>query len=308
MRVALGSSNPAIGESAAKHGNELLQRGFTIGQVVHDYGGVCQTITELAVEKSAPITPSEFQTLNLCLDDAIAEAVTEYGKLRAHEGTERLGFLAHELRNLLNSASLAFEVLKTGSVGVGGSTGAVLARGLAGLRRLVDRELADVRLGAGVQQRETLVVRDLLEDVEVAATMDANARGLSFSIASVARDVTVHADRHVLASVVTNLLQNAFKFSHAGGHVVLRARATPDRVLIDVEDECGGLPPGKPEELFVPFEQRGVDRTGLGLGLAVCVRGAKANDGEIRVLNRPGTGCVFTLDLPREPPSPVGAS
>ena len=297
LRLAL-NANPAIGQSAAKHGNELLHRGFTIAQVVHDYGGVCQTITELAVEKAAPITAKEFQVLNLCLDDAIAEAVTEYGRLREHEGTERLGHLAHELRNLLNTAFLAFDVLATGSVGVGGSTGAVLRRSLAGLRDLIDRELAEVRLGAGVLHRETIVIRDFIEDVEVAATMDANARGLQFSVTSVARDVTVHADRQILASVVANLLQNAFKFTRPGGHVTLRARATADRVLIDVEDECGGLPPGKMEQLFRPYQQRSTDRTGLGLGLAICNRGAHANDGEMHVLNHPGTGCVFTIDLP----------
>lgn len=304
LRLALtanevaGNSAP-LKESAAKHGNELLQSGFTIAQVVRDYGGVCQTITELAVEKAAPITAREFQTLNLCLDDGIAEAVTEYGRLREHEGTERMGHLAHELRNLLNSAFLAFDVLKSGSVGMGGSTGAVLARSLAGLRRLVDRELAEVRLSAGVHHRETVVVREFIEDVEVAAMLDANARGLDFSVVSVANDVTVHADRQILASVVANLLQNAFKFTPSGGHVALRVQATADRVLIKVEDQCGGLPPGKAEELFRPFDQRGADRTGLGLGLAMCHHGAQVNDGEIHVHNRPGTGCDFTLDLPR---------
>jgi signal transduction histidine kinase len=298
LRLAL-NPNPAIGQSAAKHGNELLHGGFTIAQVVHDYGGVCQTITELAVEKAAPITAKEFQVLNLCLDNAIAEAVTEYGRLREQEGTERLGHLAHELRNLLNSAFLAFDVLATGSVGVGGSTGAVLRRSLAGLRALIDRELAEVRLGAGVVYRETIVICDFIEDVEVAAMMDANARGLQFSVVSVARDVTVHADRQILASVVANLLQNAFKFTRAGGHVALRARATAERVFIDVEDECGGLPADKAERLFRAYEQGSNDRTGLGLGLAICDRGARINDGEIHVLDHPGTGCVFTLDLPR---------
>ena len=304
LRRAL-HANPAIGESAIKHGNELLQGGFTIAQVVRDYGDVCQTITELAVEKSAPITTEEFQALNLCLDDAIADAVTEYGRLRAHEGTERLGHLAHELRNLLSSAFLAFQVLKTGSVGVGGSTGAVLARSLAGLRDLIDRELAEVRLGAGIQHREAVVVRDFIEDVEVAAALDASARNLQFSVASVAKDVTVYADRQILTSVVANLLQNAFKFTRAGGHVSLRAHATRDRVLIDVEDQCGGLPPGATDELFHPFEQRSSDRTGLGLGLAICQRGARLNGGRIHVVNHAGTGCVFSLDLPRQaPPTP----
>jgi len=161
LRYAL-DPNPAMGRTAAQHGSELLRGGFTIAQVVHDYGGVCQAITELAVETAAPITASDFQVLNLCLDNAIADAVSEYSRLREHEGTERLGILAHELRNLLNSAVLSFDMLKTGSVGMGGSTGAVLGRSLAGLRRLIDRELADVRLSAGILHRETVLVRDFI--------------------------------------------------------------------------------------------------------------------------------------------------
>jgi signal transduction histidine kinase len=299
LRRAL-APNSAIGDSGAKHGNELLDRGFTIAQVVHDYGGICQTITELADEKSASITPREFQTLNLCLDNALAGAVTEYGRLREHEGTERLGRLSHELRNLLNTSLLAYDVLKTGTVGVGGNTGALLARSLGGLRNLLDRELAEVRLGAGILHRETVVVRNFIEDVEVAATMDANARGLEFSVTSVTRDVTVFADRQILTSVVSNLLQNAFKFTRSCSHVSLRARTTAERVLIDVEDQCGGLPVGKVDELFRPFQQQGSDRSGLGLGLDICQRGARANDGEIYVVNQSGIGCIFTVALPRQ--------
>ena len=303
LRAALNADlvpNTEIAASAAKHGNEMLHSGFTVGQVVRDYGGICQTITQLAIEMSAPITAQEFQTLNLCLDDAIAGAVTEYGRLRAREDVVRTGHRAHEMRNLLNSAFLAVGALREGTVGLSGSTGAILTRSLQGLRDLIDRELADVRLGADVHHREAIIVREFIEDVEIAATMDASAHDLQFSVDSATKDTTVLADRQILASVVANLLQNAFKFTRPGGLVTLRAHATADRVLIDVEDQCGGLPPGKAEELFRPFEQRGRDRTGLGLGLAISRRGAQANDGEIRVLNQPGTGCVFTVDLPRQ--------
>jgi signal transduction histidine kinase len=297
--LRFAQSTPAIGLSGSKHGGELLQHGFTIAQVVNDYGGICQTITALAVEMEASITAREFQTLNLCLDNAVAGAVTEYSRLREHEGTERLGLLAHELRNQLSSAVLAYQSLKTGTVGIGGSTGAVLGRSLAGLTNLIERQFAEVRLGSNIFHRETVVVREFIEDLEVTAAMEANARDLQFSVVSLADDVSVHADRQILTSVVSNMLQNAFKFTHPKGQVLLRAHASVDRVLIDVEDQCGGLPPGKVEELFRPYEQRGTDRTGLGLGLSICHRGAQANDGSIRVVNHPGAGCVFTIDLPR---------
>src|SRR5690242_16098115 len=122
-------TSPEISNSAIKHGHDLLRQGFTVSQVVHDYGDVCQAITELAVELNAPISTDDFRTLNRCLDDAIAGAVTEYGRERnqsgidgeSARGSERLGFFAHELRNLMNTSLLAFEVLKTGNVGVGGA-------------------------------------------------------------------------------------------------------------------------------------------------------------------------------------------
>src|SRR6185436_7017163 len=85
---------------------------------------------------------------------------------------------------------------------------------------------------------------------------------------------------------------------HAPGAVKLTARLTEARVLIEVEDECGGLPPGAADRMFVPFEQHGSDRTGLGLGLAIALKAVKANCGELRVRDLPGKGCVFTVDLP----------
>jgi|GEM_PF-1317208 len=67
-----------IGALAKLHGGDLLEQGFTLEQVIRDYGDVCQAVTNLAVETGAPILVDEFRTFNRCLDDAIAGAVTEY--------------------------------------------------------------------------------------------------------------------------------------------------------------------------------------------------------------------------------------
>ncbi len=109
---------------------------------------------------------------------------------------------------------------------------------------------------------------------------------------------TIEADRQLLGSAVGNLLGNAFKFTRPGGHVVLRTIVGGACVSIEIEDECGGLPPSQADELFRPFEQRGTDRTGLGLGLAISRRAVAANGGSMRVRDIPGKGCVFTIDLP----------
>ena len=77
------TSPGAIGSTATRHGRDLLALGFTVSQVVHDYGDICQAVTELAIEQNAPITTDEFKTLNRCLDTAIAEAVTEHARITA---------------------------------------------------------------------------------------------------------------------------------------------------------------------------------------------------------------------------------
>jgi signal transduction histidine kinase len=303
------TSSLAMGEGASRHGADLLKRGFTVAQVVHDYGGVCQAVTELADETNAPISADEFHTFNRCLDDAIAGAVTEY--MRQHEisitdqGTERLGDLAHELRNALGVAMLAYQTLRPGSVGLGGSTSTLLGRSLMRLSRLIDSSLAQVRLESGVRATERVAMRAFMEEVEVGATMEANVRDLTLEVTVAEPDVEVLVDRQLLAEAVNNLLQNAFKFTRPHSRVSLKASSTRDRVLIEVEDECGGLPPHKGDELFRPFQQRGADRTGLGLGLSISRRSVEADGGEIRVRDIPGTGCVFAIDLPRLSPAVV---
>jgi signal transduction histidine kinase len=308
LRLGLITS-PEISRSAVEHGHDLLRRGFSVSQVVHDYGDVCQAVTELAVELNAPITTEDFRTLNRCLDDAIAGAVTEYGRERTQSaidgesarGSERLGFFAHEMRNLMNTAIVAFEVLKTGSVGVTGGTGTVLLRSLMASRALINRSLAEVRVTHGIQNREQFLVSGFIEEVASASALEANARGIRLTVMPVEDGVAIEADRQVLAAVVGNLLQNALKFTRPRTTVTLRVGASAERVHIEIQDECGGLPSGNVEELFRPFEQRGADRTGVGLGLAFSRWGAQANGGRIYARSLPDKGCVFTVDLPRLP-------
>jgi signal transduction histidine kinase len=299
-------SSTAIGSSAALHGNELLRIGLTIGQVVHDYGDVCQAVTELALDQEIAITTSEFRILNRCLDNAIAGAVTEWGRQRevniASEEAERLGVLAHEQRNLITSALLAFQMLRKGTVGIGGSTGAVLARSLDAMRNINNRSLAAVRLSAGLQTPIRILLADFVEEEEVAASMDANARGLQFTVVRPEFGMAIEADRMILGSALANLLQNAFKFTRPKGQVFLRVRNVSGRVLIEVEDECGGLPKAIAESMFPTFERRGADRSGFGLGLSIARKGVEASGGTLQVRDLPGRGCVFTIDLPAAKP------
>jgi signal transduction histidine kinase len=301
-----GTSAPfpagAIGATAARHGADLLRLGFTVSQVVHDYGDICQTITALAVEQRAPISVEEFNTLNRCLDTAIAEAVTEHARVtaeaRSAEEIERLGHAAHELRDNLNTAILAFHTLKRGAVAINGSMGAVLGRSLMGLREVVDRNLSAVRLEAGKQRRTRLPVVAFIDEIAATGMLHSEYRDIRFTVDAIDPALSIDADPQLLASAVMNLVHNAFKNTPSGGHVVLRARAEEGRLLIETEDECGGLPQSE-ADLFQQFgDRRGGDRSGLGLGLSIARKAVRANGGDIRIRNMPGKGCVFVIDMP----------
>jgi signal transduction histidine kinase len=304
-RPASGTSE--IAQIARLHGHDLLRQGFTVSQVVHDYGDVCQVITELAIEAKTPISTEDFRTLNRCLDDAIAGAVAEYGRQHLQSGidgestrgSERLGFLVHELRNLTQTALVAFEVLKTGSVGIAGNTGNVLHRTLLATRDLIAHSVTEIRLTQDGQRPEQLSVAAFIQDIVETAALLGNPRGVHLAVLPFEDRLTIEGDRQILSAALTNLLQNAFKFTRPHSKVTLRVRSSAERILFEVQDECGGLPAGDVNDLFHPFEQRGADRSGLGLGLAFSRWAVEMNHGRLYARTIHGEGCVFTVDMPR---------
>jgi signal transduction histidine kinase len=306
LEALAGFAAPAaagIEETSGPHGADLLRAGCSYSQVVHDYGSVCQEVTWLAHKKNVSITPDEFRTLNRCLDDAIAGAVTEFARLREaaieHVESHHVGVLARELRNPLAAALLSYQVLKTGTISIGGSTGTELGRNLRRVSALIDRTMAQVRLDAGVQAPERLSVFAFVEELEVGATLEANARGLTLSVTPAERGVEVEVDRQLLSAAVSNLIQNGLQFTRPGGHITLMSSSTSDRVHIAVEDECGGLPSGAERTLARAFAPPSDAGAGLGPGLSIARQSVLAIGAELRVRDIPGRGCVFTIDLPR---------
>jgi len=302
------SGRSEIGEAAARHGHELLRLGYTVDQVVHDYGDLCQAITDLAHERDAPFSIDEFRTLNHCLDNAIADAVTEFSYQRdfsmatqhALEEGERMGSFAHELRNFLHTATLAFAAAKAGNLPLFGATGAVLERSLAGLGKLIEHSIEDARKPSGDAAKWTLFsLSDFINETKHAANLAAQLRGCGFVVTPVDARLAVSGNRELLYSALGNLIQNAIKFTRPHSEVTLNAYAIADKILIEVKDHGGGLPPGKAEQMFLPFTQFGADKSGLGLGLSIARRSVELNDGVLSVRDIPGVGCIFTISLPR---------
>jgi len=158
---SLSGEEPALAEStrtANSDGDELFEQGYTVGEVVHGYGDVCQVITQLAIEMNAPVTLREFRTFNRLLDNAIADAVSSFILHRempakgdgAYDLHQHLGSVAEEQRKLLDAALVALDAVKYGNVGLMGATGSILEESLKKLRLLIDRSLPEVRLATGM--------------------------------------------------------------------------------------------------------------------------------------------------------------
>jgi signal transduction histidine kinase len=303
--IAAAAGRPydvAVAQSAGAHGKALQGLGYTLSHVVHAYGAICQAITEIAIERDAAITTQEFRALNRCLDTAIAGAVTVFQAERNeslnNRETQHLGFLAHELRNALATVNTSLRLIKGGTVGFGGSIGQVLDRALKRQQELIDRALAEVRLRVDPKvHRESASFLQLTDQLLSGMEPEARSRQQTLQV-DVEPGLEIDADQYLLFSAVSNLVQNAIKYSHAGALIRIRAWRNGGQAIIEVEDECGGLPPSFPSDLFKPFEQHHGNRQGLGLGLTIAHRAIVLNDGTIDVRNLPGRGCIFCITLP----------
>lgn len=297
-------NNMIIKGGAATHGKESLRLGYTISQVVHSYGAVCQSITEFVQTKSYTITSQEFQGLNLSLDCAIAEALTEYQKSESEKAVKmeikRLGFLMHELKNSLSAATAAHQMIQKGLVGGAGVTAEVMSRSHDRMRRLIESADVEIRFRGHVKLDRTQIrLIDLVSEVTKTLTVKAGSPEIRLKL-DVDPAIELTADRNLIFSALSNLVNNAMKFTKKPGVVSVRGKELRGHILVEVEDECGGLPEGDIEELFKPFSQAGSDKTGMGLGLPLSRRAIELNMGTLTARNIPKKGCVFTIDLPKD--------
>lgn len=285
----------------AHHGGFRFREGLELDDVVHDYGDLCTAITQECEVAHVPVELDEYRILNLCIDEAIALAVTEFS--RNHdaridaESTEQIGFIAHELRNALASATMAYDVMRREHLNLDGRTGDVVARAHSRLRRLVDELVSGVRLKAGKLRKEHFGLVGLAKDVVALGHLAAQARGIHFDIAG-EPTIVVDADPQLLTSVLYNLIQNAIKFSTEGCQVNIRVLRKSGHASVEVEDCCGGLADNVATEMFQAFAQHAPNRSGLGLGLTLSREIIEAHSGSLSVRSLPGKGCVFVVELP----------
>ncbi len=292
---------PPMSARPEQHGEQRLGLGFDVAEVVREYGMLHECILEIAAEAGLAVDRREEALVVKWLNAGIADAVSQYVKQRdlelQRQHSEHLGFIAHELRNPLGSARLAFERLRRKELAAS-RTVDILDRGLRRTSEMIDSVLSHASLKMGVVPRTTSVaLRPFLQEIEADAGAEALDKGIQ-TVVSAPEDLVIEADPRLLRSAVSNLLHNALKFSCDQSTVTVSAGRAEGRVSIEVTDACGGLPPGKVEELFDPLVQRGENRTGFGLGLGIALQAAEAHNGTIKVRDMPGKGCTFVVDLP----------
>lgn len=298
----LESIEKKIVSSAADHGKELLRLNYTLSHVVHSYGAICQAVTELAQRRHADIATREFNDLNLCLDIAIAAAVSEFQFQSVQASEEReiqhLGSLVHEIRNALSSATIAHEMIQQGLVGNSGSTARVLGENLVRMRNLVDRSLSEVRMRTDpVLHIEKFHLNVLVDQILLTAQSEAGKKKQNLN-SDIVQGIELETDRQLLLSAIANLVQNALKYSKNGGQISVRAGVSAKNVIIEVEDDCGGISDELMKHIFKPFVSGAFDKSGLGLGLTIVQKAIFLLQGKISVRDHSGSGCAFLIDIP----------
>jgi signal transduction histidine kinase len=289
-------------EHAREHGMQRLRLGFNVDEVVREYGMLVTCILDLAHEKQLALEPSEYRTLFACVHSGTADAVAQYVWQREQEqqrhASEHLGFIAHELRNPLTTARMAVDVLREGALSQGGRVAESLESSLLRLSTLIENALTQAWLKSGaIPELAEIDVAELLGEVVQDQAFEAEHKQIDVAVI-VAPGLLARADPRMLRSIVGNLLHNALKFTPNGGRVVLRGLRRDERLILEIEDSCGGLPVDKIRRMFEPYTQNAQDRSGFGLGLAIAMQAAQAHGGTIAVRNVPGHGCVMVVDLP----------
>ncbi|HKQ68468.1 MAG TPA: HAMP domain-containing sensor histidine kinase, partial [Polyangiaceae bacterium] len=292
--------------TAGKHGLQRLRIGFDLDSVVREYGILQRCIIEVADHDGVVIGVKEHLVLIEAIVGGIADAVTQYSRQRDAElhrqANEHFAFVAHELRNPLSSAQLALGALQRNGRLAPDAMSRVLGRGLDRMRDLIESTLSLAISTEGTEiRRQDVHLFALVSDAVLESEAAAHDKTVVVKV-SPDDGLRVEADDRLLRSALTNLIGNAVKFTHRDGVVHVHWSATDDRVIIDVDDGCGGLPAGAAEKMFAPFVQVGQDRSGFGLGLAIARQAVVAHGGNLRVRNHPGEGCTLSIELPRATP------
>jgi signal transduction histidine kinase len=299
LRSATGESAEMSG--AEEHGRSRMRSGINIGGLAEEMTLVGETVLDLIDEVKRSVPMEEARKLFQAIGRGVAASVRAYAALRDREiveqATQHYSFIAHEIRGPLQAARLTATLLLRGQESKRQKYFEQLDNAIARASQLIDDSIVQARLFSNPRVSARPIAVSQMADT-ICAEIEEEAQAKSITIMKDIDTIEVEADQRLLLSAITNLMRNAVKFSSAGGQVTFRARTLGDRILLEVEDTCGGMADDLPPKLFQPFVQEKAERGGFGLGLLITKRAVEAHHGSVRVVNRPNEGCTFVLDLP----------
>jgi signal transduction histidine kinase len=245
--------------------------------------------------------PSEVRQLSAAFAAMAARLGAEFGRVRGEreklKGT--IAEVAHELKTPIASLRTYHELLLDGEQEVPERRQRLLERGAAQVGRLEHLtqflvDMAKLESHTAPLNLAEVAVGALVADAVAGAQDAAETKGVVVRLAGPAEGgVTVLADPQRVGQALDNLLQNAIRWSEAGGDV----RVTVSGGVVTVEDDGPGIAPELLPRLFTPFV-KGAGSGGLGLGLAIVRAVAESHGGSVRAENRPGGGATFRFALP----------
>jgi signal transduction histidine kinase/ActR/RegA family two-component response regulator len=246
---------------------------------------------------------------SLAVENARLYQETERRRVEAEAANqakdEFLAMLSHELRNPLGAISNALQVLERMGKDEGRDAHmrGIIGRQVQHLARLVDDllQVSRVMSGSVTLQRQQLDVRAVAAGV--LATLYYAGRTQQHRMTLDGDAVPVHADPTRLEQVITNLLDNALKYTPAGGEIVLTVGRERDQAVLTIRDTGVGITPDLLPHIFELFTQgrQGLERAagGLGLGLALVKRLVELHGGTVQARSEgAGHGSEFIVRLP----------
>lgn len=287
---------------AREHGITRVRIGFDVTQLLHEFSVLRQVIHDVAEEHGVSDAGAE-ATLSDLLEAGIRVAVKSYVEARDYDArrkqAEHLGFLTHELRNPLSTATLAAGQLRRQAPLGQSRLLDVLERHLRRLSELIDGVLLAQKLEAGKVTRHPSEIRlgDVMESSLEGARATASEKGLAFH-ADYDPDVHLHVDPELTRSAVQNVVDNAARYTDTGV-VEVSVDDRRDDVVIHVRDTCHGIPPEQIRTIFEPFERGSTLKPGTGLGLAIARRSVEVQGGTIGAESPGPSGCHFWIRLPK---------
>lgn len=302
---------PALLDNVQKVTNRILET----GKAVCNYEFSCETTAAPGFQRYwneswYPMQDSGGKVIGF---GAVVEDITErkQAELALKDADRRkdefLAMLAHELRNPLGPMRNVAQLLKTGSLDAARLSwcGDVVERQVGHLSQLVDDllDISRITLGKIELKKEPLAVADfVLQAVESSRPL-IDARRQQFSLTLPEQSLRVEGDRVRLTQIVSNLLNNAAKYTEQGGHISLTIEHIKDQVCIRVRDTGCGIEPSALLHLFELFYQVDADisrsQGGLGIGLALVHKLVVMHGGDVQAFSAGlGQGSEFVVRLP----------